>query len=85
MKTFKEVVESLGNKSYPRVELRMDIKVRDKIEDICAGVFAYDADAGRIIPLDGDSYDINMLCDQWSEFETDEGTCLCVHSADGNF
>lgn len=85
MKTFKEVVESLGNNSYSRVELRINIMVKDKKHDVFAGLFAYDADAGRIIPLDGDTYDVNMLCEQWSEFETDKGKCLCVYAVDGKF
>lgn len=85
MKTFKEVVKSLGNKSYPRVELRCVMTIRGLKRDVFIGIFAYDGDAGRIIPLDGDSYDINMLCEEWNEYENEKGRCLTVYVKDGTF
>lgn len=85
MKTFKEVVELLGNKSYNRVELRCNMNIRGNKRDVFVGVFAYDGEAKRIIPLDGDTYNMNMLCEQWSEFETDKGKCLCVYAQEGNW
>ncbi len=85
MKTFKEIVELIGNKSYSRVELRCNMSIRGNIRDVFVGVFAYDGEAKRIIPLDGDSYSMDMLCEQWNEFETDKGKCLCVYAQDGNW
>lgn len=85
MKTFKEVVSLLGNKSYNRVELRSRMEIRGSMRDVFVGVFAYDSDAGRIIPLDGDTYNVNMICESWHEFKTDKGNCLSVYVQDGNF
>ena len=81
-KTFKEVVEGLGNKSYSRVELRQKMMFNGKVQDVLIGLFAYDGMAGRIIPVDGDTYSMNMPCEQWKEYKSDKGLCLCVYTSE---
>jgi len=81
MKTFKEVVEALGNKSYSRVELRYKMMFNGRIQDVLVGVFAYDSLAGRIIPVDGGTYSMDIQCEQWKEYK-DKGWCLCVYAVE---
>lgn len=78
MKTLKEVIDVLGNKSYQRLEIRRYVERNGEMCDALVGICAYD-NVGRLISLDGKTYTLDMICSQWKEFRIGKGTALCVY------
>ena len=78
MKTLKEVIDELGNKSYQSLEIRRHIEHNGEAYDALVGICAYD-NIGRLISLDGQPYTLDMNCSQWKEFKIGKGTALCVY------
>lgn len=64
----KEIIKSLGNKSYPYIYERCKwIDETGEEQDEYFGVCAYNAETEELIPLDGDSYSLNDLFESWEE------------------
>lgn len=80
----KDIIEELGNKSYPLIECRLKWTDENGNEnDDFWGECAYDADKKELIPLDGDSYSLEDLYEEYEEWLDEEekiadGGAICL-------
>lgn len=70
--TLKEIIEQLGNKSYPYIEVRYKWKESGKESDIFAGACSYDNKTGQLTSIDGDLYSLNDRYVGWKEWVDDD-------------
>lgn len=70
--TLKEIIEQLGNKSYPYIEVRYRWKESGKESDIFAGACSYDNKTGQLASIDGDSYSLYDRYIEWKEWLDDD-------------
>jgi len=79
-KPLRKIIEELGNKSYSYIEMRCKWKDKDEEYDEFWGCCYYDNTLKKLFPLDGDSYSLDDLYDEWKEYDTDlyENPCLTV-------
>ena len=70
IKTLAEIIEQFGNKSYPYIECRCKWTGKDGIEhDDFWGACSYDNVTKKLTPLDGDSYSLGDVYDEWEEWQ----------------
>lgn len=75
--TLKDIIEKLGNKNYDFIEVRCRWTDKNgQMQDIFFGGCSYKD--GVLISLDGDTYSLNDLYDDYKEFTNDGKTCLTV-------
>ncbi len=78
-KTFEEIVEKLGNKSYPYIEIRVIFIHKGKENDELYGICAYDNKTKEMTPLDQNDYSIKDHFSKWEEWQNqDDETCLTL-------
>ncbi len=71
----RDIIQSLGNKSYACIYERCKWIDRYGIEqDDFFGACSYDAVDKKLSPLDGDTYSLNDLFEEWEE--TEEGNLV---------
>lgn len=73
----REIISSLGNKNYSFIRCRC--KYKNTIGIMCdefVGICSYDN--GVLTPLDGDTYSLDDLYEEWEESRTYDGTSLIL-------
>ena len=69
-KPLREIIEELGNKSYPYIECRCKWTDPDGTKhDEFWGSCSYDNKTGELTSLDHDSYSLDDLYDEWDEWQ----------------
>lgn len=75
----KDIIAKLGNKSYTYIEYRCKWTKNNKEYDEFFGGCSYDNKTQILTPLDGDSYSLNDLYEEYEEFyDTNGNNCLTV-------
>lgn len=65
-----EIIEKLGNKSYPYIEFRCKWTFKDGTKsDMFFGSCSYDNKTKKLTSLDGDSYSLNNIYYEWEEWQ----------------
>lgn len=74
--TLREIIKQLGNKSYPYITFRCKWTDKDgrKVYDEFWGTCSYNNKTEELTPLDGDSYSLNDLYNDWKEYTLADGT-----------
>ena len=73
----REIISSLGNKNYPFIRRRCKYKnTIGIIYDEFLGICSYDN--GVLTSLDGDTYSLDDLYEEWMESNTYDGTSLIL-------
>ena len=73
----REIISSLGNKNYPFIRCRCKYKNTNGIMcDEFWGICSYNN--GVLTPLDGDTYSLDDLYEEWMESNTYDGTSLIL-------
>lgn len=74
-----KIIEELGNKSYFYIECRYKWADQDGDHDDFWGCCSYNNETKMLSSVDGDSYSLNDLYDEWVEWQADNGEqCLTV-------
>ena len=78
-KPLKDIIAKLGNKSYPYIECRCRwVHNGEKYDEFC-GVCAYDNETKELKSLDGDSYSLEDLYEEYKEWVNTNGQlCLTI-------
>lgn len=75
----KDIIAKLGNKSYICIECRCKWTENNEEYDELFGGCSYDNKTQTLTPLDGDSYSLNDLYEEYEEFyDTDGNNYLTV-------
>ena len=75
--TLKQIIKSLGNKNYARIEFKSKYRQNGKMFDTFFGACSYEN--GELIPLDGDTYSLEDRYDEYKEYKNKFGQiCLTV-------
>ena len=74
-----EIIEKLGNKSYPYIECRIQWERDGKKYDKFWGACAYSSKTKTLMSLDTGSYLLEDLYEKWEEWKNSRGEdCLTV-------
>ena len=84
-KSLKDIIAEFGNKSYPFIECRCKWTDENGDNDEFFGECAYNAETGELTSLDGDTYSLDDLYDEYEEwvdedeeFSDNGAMCLTV-------
>ena len=71
-KPLKEIIKDLGNKSYPYISCRCKWTDKDGKHDEYWGACSYNNETKMLSSLDGDSYSLDDLYNEWEEWADEE-------------
>lgn len=77
-KKLRDIIAELGNKSYPFIECRCKWTDENGDNDEFFGGCSYDAKTGELKPLDGDTYSLDDLYEEYEEWVDDEEGLLTI-------
>ena len=69
----RTIIDKLGNKSYPYIEVRCRWEENEYNYNEYIGSCSYDNKTETLTPLDYDSYSLDDLYEEWEEWKDDNG------------